>query len=56
MLGTNELVLLVHEDARHVPNPEQLRMELGCVGKGQESQPGIISLKFEVIVPRRNGH
>lgn len=56
MLGTNELVPLVHEDARHIPYPEQLRMELGRVGKGQKSQPSIITLKFEVVVPGRNGH
>lgn len=56
MLGTNELVSLVHEDARHIPYPEQFRMELGRVGKGQKSQPSIITLKFEVVVPGRDGH
>lgn len=56
MLGANKLVPLVHKDARHISYSEQLRMELSCIGKGQEGQPGIITLKFEVVVPRRNGH
>lgn len=56
MLSTDELVLLVHEDARHIPYAEQLRVELGRIGKGQESQPSIIALKLEVVVPGRDGH
>lgn len=56
MLGTNKLVHLIHKDARHIPYPEQLRMELGCIGKGQESEPGIIAFKLEVVVPGRDGH
>lgn len=51
MLGANELVLLVHKDARHVSYSEQLRMKLGRVGKGQKGQPSVITLKFEVPVP-----
>lgn len=56
MLGANKLVPLVHKNARHIPYPEQLRMELSRIGKGQESQPSIIALKFEVVVPGRDGH
>lgn len=56
MLSANELVLFVHEDTRHIPYSEQLRMELGRVGKGQKGQPSIITFKFEGIVPGRNGH
>lgn len=56
MLSTNELVLLVHEDARHIPYAEQFRVKLGCIGKRQESQPSIIALKLEVVVPGRDSH
>lgn len=31
-------------------------MELGRIREGQESQPSIIALKFEVVVPGWNGH
>lgn len=56
MLGANALVILVHKDARHVPYPEQLRVKLGRVGKGQESQPSIITLESEVVVSGRDSH
>lgn len=36
MLGANELMVLVHKDSRHISYPEQLRVELSRVGKGQE--------------------
>lgn len=56
MLGANELMMLVHKDARHVPYSEQLRVKLGRIGKRQESQPSIIALKLEVVVPGRDSH
>lgn len=56
MLGADELVVLIHEDARHITYPEQLRMKLSCIGKGQEGKPSIIALKFEAIISRRDGH
>lgn len=31
-------------------------MKLGCIREGQESQPSIIALKFEVVVPGRDSH
>lgn len=55
MLGTNGLALLVHKDVRHVAYPEQLRVKLSSVREGQEGQPSIITLKFEVIIPGRDG-
>lgn len=56
MLGTNELMLLVYKDTRYISYPKQFWMKLGRVGKGQEGKPSIIALKFEVVVPRRDGH
>lgn len=56
MLGTNELVSLVHEDARHIPYTEQFRMKLGRVGKGQKGKPSIIAFKFEVVITGRDNH
>lgn len=56
MLGADELVVLIHEDARHITYSKQLRMKLGCIGKGQESKPSIIALKFEVVISGRDGH
>lgn len=56
MLSANELVPLIHEDARHIPYSEQLRVELSRIGKGQESQPSIIALEFEVVISGRDSH
>lgn len=56
MLRANELVLLVHEDARHISYSKQLRMELGRVRERQKGQPSIIALKLEVVIPGWDGH
>lgn len=49
-------MMFVHKNTRHVSYSKQLWMKLGCVGKGQEGQPGIVALKLEVIIPSRNEH
>lgn len=56
MLGTNELVVLVHKNTRHISYPEQLRVKLCRVRERQECQPSIVSLKFEVIITGRDSH
>lgn len=56
MLGADDLMMLVHEDARHAPYTEQFRMKLGRVGKGQKGKPSIIAFKFEVVITGRDGH
>lgn len=56
VFGADELMQFVHINARHITYAEQLGMELGSIREGQKGQPCIVTLKLDVVIPRRNHH
>lgn len=56
MNSADELVLDVNINLTHIPYPKYLGMELGRVGEGQESQPGVNTGQVAFAGEARRNH